>query len=148
MVRTRRHRGHKGIIGTSMTGVQGRRKPPAQRNNQTCPVCLSVAQQPCMSVLSKPGAAVLRLGPVMATMHPQRPGAAPAQPRSRQTQRTRTTRQPDAAPVPIEKIHADRSGFVPRNQRAVEIDEQGRARTRGWSRDNQDAIPHRVKEQP
>lgn len=78
MVRPRRPRKFKGSIGTSMTGAQGQRRAPAQRNEHTCPMCYSVPRQPCRKVLSKPGASVLKLGGVLPTMHSQRPGAPPA----------------------------------------------------------------------
>jgi hypothetical protein len=140
MVRPRHRRKSKGSVGTSMTGAQGHRRPVPQRNENPCPVCYSVAQQPCRTVESKPGAAVLKLGRVRQTMHEQRPGAKPTG-EGKPVRKTRagTRRQPQ--PVPIERVDPSRAVFVPRNLRDTAVDEQGNMRTTGWSRDNSDAIP-------
>lgn len=143
MVRPRRRRKFKGSVGTSMTGAQGPRRPVPQRNEHPCPVCFSVAQQPCRTVVSKPGAAVLKLGQVQQTMHEQRPGAKPAGrvPPARKSG-AGSRRQPQ--PVPIEQVDPNRAAFVPRNLRGTAVDEQGNRRTSGWSRNNSDAIPRRA----
>ncbi|HUQ56671.1 hypothetical protein, partial [Lentzea sp.] len=63
-------RGKRGHIGTSMGGsiVRLPPRPPLQRTNKSCPVCYSVAGQPCRRVESKPGAAKLKLGSPIPTM--------------------------------------------------------------------------------
>jgi hypothetical protein len=140
MVRPRRKRKFKGSVGTSMTGAQGPRRPVPQRNEHPCPVCYSVAQQPCRTVESKPGAAVLKLGRVRQTMHEQRPGAKPAR-AVMPVRKTRAGSRRQPQPVPIEQVDPTRTAFVPRNLRDTAVDEQGNRRTSGWSRNNSDAVP-------
>lgn len=141
MARSRGKRGLKGLVGTPMGGPSVRRRTgPLQRNDKLCPVCYSVAGQPCRQVLSPPGATTLRLGKPMPTMHRARTGQQGSQPpeqaeRRRTSTRRRTTAAAAQEPVPIEQVHPDRAGFVPRNRRG------GDAVTGGWSRNNSDAIP-------
>ncbi|MEU7480546.1 hypothetical protein AB0A63_31525 [Lentzea sp. NPDC042327] len=133
-------RGQKGRIGTSMGGsiVRIPRTGPLQRNNKLCPVCCSVAGQPCWQVLSKPGAAVLKLGKPIPTMHRARSGKlkpdTAQQPRQHRTPARRRTPEP----VPIERLHPDRAGFVPKNQRDDPL-------ATGRSRNNSDALPRATK---
>lgn len=136
-----RSRGKKGHTGASMGGsiVRIPRTGPLQRNNKSCPVCYSVARQPCRQVLSKPGAPVLRLGRPIPTMHRARSGKpapdTPQQSRQRQTHAHKRAQEP----VPIERLHPDRAGFVPKNLR------DGRPLKNGWRRNNSDAIPRGTK---
>jgi hypothetical protein len=117
MVRPRRMRRSKGLIGTSMI-VQGPRRKPAQRNEHPCPVCYSVPKQPCRKVLSKTGASVLKLGGVLQTMHAQRPGARPAS-KTKAAGRPRPDRQdrPDATTTP----RAMRTGTCPGCGRTIGV---------------------------
>jgi hypothetical protein len=98
MVQSRRRRGVRGLVGTPMGGPGGRRQTGeqgAERSDHTCPDCLAVPGQPCRTITSASGAAVLRLGKVRPTMHVRRTGG----------------------PVEISKIDPARGAFVPRNQR-------------------------------
>lgn len=63
---------------------------------------------------------------------PQPAKATPARPRRRPARRS-------AEPVPIDKIRD--TPFVPANLRHAELDEQGRPRISGWTRNNRDALP-------
>ncbi|GLY54851.1 hypothetical protein [Lentzea sp. NBRC 102530] len=133
-----RSRGKKGHTGTSMGGsiVRIPRRPPLQRNDKQCPVCYSVAGQPCRRVESKPGAAKLKLGRPIATMHRARSGEPKPEPGQ---QRRTPARRRAPEPVPIERLYPERAGFVPRNQR------NGGPLAKGWSRTNTDAIPRATK---
>ncbi|NUT49400.1 MAG: hypothetical protein HOV94_19140 [Saccharothrix sp.] len=95
-------------------------------------------------MLSKPGASVLKLGGVQATMHPQRPGARS---KSRRARPQPVQTKPTPTPVPIEQVDPSRAEFVPRNLRGTTRDEHGRTVTTGWSRGNTDAIPRRTRSQ-
>lgn len=132
-----RSRGKKGHTGASMGGsiVRIPRRPPLQRNDKQCPVCYSVAGQPCRRVESEPGAAKLKLGRRIPTMHSARSG----KPASDTQQRRTPARRRAQEPVPIERLHPDRAGFVPKNLR------DGGPLAQGWSRNNSDAIPRATK---
>ncbi|SDJ27163.1 hypothetical protein SAMN04488074_101946 [Lentzea albidocapillata subsp. violacea] len=132
-----RSRGKKGHTGASMGGAIVRipRADPLQRNDKSCPVCYSVARQPCRQVVSKPGATVLKLGRPIPTMHRARSGKpasdTPQQPEPRRTPAHRRSQEP----VPIERLHPDRAGFVPKNLR------DGGPLAKAWNRNNSDALP-------
>lgn len=110
-----------------------------QRNNKSCPVCYSVAGQPCRRVESEPGAARLKLGRPIATMHSARSGKPKSETGQQPQQRRTPARRHAQEPVPIERLYPDRAGFVPKNQR------DGGPLAKGWSRNNSDALPRATK---
>ncbi|MFJ5984391.1 hypothetical protein [Lentzea sp. NPDC092896] len=128
-------RGKRGHTGTSMGGsiVRIPRRLPLQRNNKSCPVCYVGGGQPCRRVESEPGAAKLKLGRSIATMHSARSG----KPKSDTPRPPARRRAPE--PVPIERLFPERAGFVPANQR------EGGPLARGWNRNNSDAVPRANK---
>jgi len=141
MVKSRGRRGKRGHTGTSMGGsiVRLPPRPPLQHNDMQCPVCYSVAGQPCRRVESEPGAAKLKLGNRIPTMHRARSGTSTSETGHQPQQRRTPARRRAPEPVPIERLHPDRAGFVPKNQR------DGGPLAKGWDRTNSDAIPRAKK---
>lgn len=91
----------RGRYGTSMTVIQVRRRQPVtyERADRLCPICFSVAGQPCRTVKSPKGATNLKLGAALTRIHPQRRDSGQRPAAADTTTQTTNRREPRQRPA-------------------------------------------------